>query len=235
VSSEWMNLLRASGCGPPWVVLEGRMAVEAALAGWWEVAGVMMDESHPWDVPVWSGLEVVRTTADELARLGDPGRHAGVLGLAREPAETREVAAFCKSLEAGALLVVAPRLADPALVGRLMAQAESAGAAGVLFGAEGASPFGAEAVEASGGAVFRLPVRVADGGQLLRSLKAAAVDLTGWEPDGGPSAPAPSSGRRALVLGDPVGGLGPFWRAACDRRGGGDWQPQMKAMAAAGG
>jgi tRNA G18 (ribose-2'-O)-methylase SpoU len=230
-----MNLLRAPACGPPWVVLEGRTAVEAALAGWWDVAGVMIDESHPWEIPTWSGLEVERTTEAELAGLGNPGRHAGVLGLAREPAETREVAAFCKSLDAGALLVVAPRLDDPVLVGRLMAQAESAGAAGVLFGAEGASPFGAEAVEASGGAVFRLPVRVADGGQLLRSLKAAAVDLTGWEPGGGPAAPAPSSGRRALVLGDPVAGLGPFWRAACDRRGGGDWESQLKTMVAAGG
>ncbi len=235
MSSEWMNLLRAPACGPPWVVLEGRTAVEAALAGWWDVAGVMIDESHPWEIPTWSGLEVERTTEAELAGLGNPGRHAGVLGLAREPAETREVAAFCKSLDAGALLVVAPRLDDPVLVGRLMAQAESAGAAGVLFGAEGASPFGAEAVEASGGAVFRLPVRVADGGQLLRSLKAAAVDLTGWEPGGGPAAPAPSSGRRALVLGDPVAGLGPFWRAACDRRGGGDWESQLKTMVAAGG
>lgn len=235
MNSEWMNLLRAPDRGLPWVLLEGRSAVEAALAGWWEVAGVMIDESHPWEVPAWSGLEVERTTAAELAGLGDPGRHGGVLGLAREPAESREVAVFCKSLEAGALLVVAPRLVDPVRAGRLMARAESAGAGGVLFGAEGASPFGAEAIGASGGAVFRLPVRVADSGQLLRSLKAAAVDLTGWEPDGGPAAPGPSSGRRALVLGDPVAGLGPFWRAACDRRGGGDWEQQLNAMAGAGG
>lgn len=225
-----MNLLRAPACAPPWVVLEGRAAVEAALAGWWEVAGVMMEESHPWEVPPWSGLDVRRMTAAGMAGFGDPERHGGVLGLAREPAETREVAAFCKALDADAMLVVAPRLADPVLAGRLMRQAEGIGAAAVLFGAEGTSPFGPAAIEASGGAAFRLPVRVADGGQLLRSLKAAAVDLTGWEQDGGPAAAAPAAGRRALVIGDSESGLGPFWRSACDRRGGGEWESLLRGF-----
>jgi len=235
VTFDWIHHLRAPACDPPWVVLEGRTAVEAALAGWWEVAGVMMEESHPWEVPAWSGLEVRRMTAAGMADFGDPQRHGGVLGLAREPAETREVAAFCKALASDALLVVAPRLADPVLAGRLMRQAEFIGAAAVLFGAEGTSPFGPAAIEASGGAAFRLPVRIADGGQLLRSLKAAAVDLTGWEQAGGPAAAAPGGGRRALVIGDPESGLGPFWRSACDRRGGGEWENLLRSFASESG
>ena len=200
-----------------WILLEGRPAVEAALAGWWEVAGVLVDEAANGDFGTWSGLEVARRPAADLAGIGDPGRHGGVVGWAKRPAETREVAAFTRGLDPAALLVVCPRIADPWRTGELVREAVRHGAAGVLCGAEGASPFSPEAVHASAGAVFRLPVRVADGGQLLRSLKAAAVELVGLEVEGDRPAPDATEGRRALVMGDPANGLGPFWRAACDR------------------
>lgn len=234
---EWLNLLRdqAAGRRDPWVLLEGQATLEAALAGWWEVAGLMIDESHPWEVPAWSGLEVVRKPAGELERLGNPARHAGVLGVARQPAETAEVAAFARSLDPDALLVVCPKLVDPGFAGNVMRHADAIGAAGVLFGTEGTSPFDATAVAASAGAVFRLPVRVADGGLILRSLKAAAVDLTGWEAGGNAVGDDWLPGRRALVVGDPGAGLGPFWRAACDRRGGDDLETLLRNFAAKAG
>lgn len=232
----WMDLLRgpAASRGRAWVLLEGREAVEAAQAGWWEVAGVMVAESHPWEVPTWSGLEVRRAGDAEMGRIGCPQRHGGVLGLARVPAETREVATFAQSLASDALLVVCPRLSDPVFAGGLMAQAAKLGAAGVLFGAEGVSPFDPAAVAASAGAVFRLAVRVADAGQMLRSLKAASVDLSGWEEGAGPLVEHPMPrGRRALVVGEPGFGLGPFWRAHCDRWGGGDLETIFRGLTAA--
>lgn len=211
--------------------MEGQATLEAALAGWWEVAGVMIDEAHPWEVPAWSGLEVVRRPLAELECLGSTARHAGVLGLARVPAETAEVANFARSLEPDALLVVCPKLVDPEFAGVMTRHAEAIGAAGVLFGSDGVSPFGSTAIAASEGAVFRLPVRVADGGLILRSLKAAAVDLTGWEAGEFATAGEGLSGRRALVVGDPEAGLGPFWRAACDRRSGGDLESLLRSLA----
>ncbi len=235
--SGWLGELRRQVAErrDPWVLLEGRAAVEAALAGWWEVAGVLIEEDHPWVLPPWSGPEMLRRDAAEMAGLGDPARHQGVLGLARLPAETAEVAAFARALEPDAWLVVCPRPSDAAYAGRLVGLAAARGAAGVLFGAEGGSPFAPAAVEASEGALFRIPVRVADGGQLLRSLKAAAVHLVGLEPSAGPRDTAPpSSGRRALVVGDPEAGLGPFWRAACDRRTAGDPADLLDWLAAAG-
>lgn len=225
-----MNRLLDPARAAPWVVLEGRPAVEAALAGWWEVAGVLVEHDHEWEVPAWSGLEVRRWPRAELAAIGSAERHRGVLGLARMPAETREVAGFLKSLPADALLLVIPRSADPRLAGGMAARAMEHGAAGILFGAEGISPFHPELVAASGGAVFRLPVRMADGGQLLRSLKAAGVDLCGWEAGAAPLAAPPTTGRRALVLGDGDAGLGPFWRALCDRCGGGDREELFQSM-----
>ena len=215
----------------PWVVLEGQAVLEAALAGWWEVTGVMIDEAHPWELPSWSGLEVMRMRSVELDGLADPLRHRGVLGLARIPAEISEVAAFSKALEPDALLVVCPKLVDPEFAGSVMRHAEAAGAAGVLFGNDGASPFGAIAVAASAGAVFRLPLRVADGGVILRSLKASGVDLTGWESGDFSGVLSPPVGRRALVVGDPGAGLGPFWRAACNRRAGGKVEELLGSLA----
>lgn len=232
--AEWLRELRGQVVEQraPWVLLEGRAAVEAAMAGWWEVVGILIDEAHPWEIPPWSGPEVLRRSAGELAALGDAGAHQGVLGLARLPAESFEVAAFVRALGPEALLVVCPRVGDAARAGRLIALAAEQGAAAVLFGAEGASPFAAAAVAASAGALFRIPVRVADGGQLLRSLKAAAVHLVGLEPAAGPLDPAPPPGRRALVVGDPATGLGAFWRAACDRRTAGEAAELLARLAA---
>lgn len=237
MNSDWQTLLQAQAARPDdaWVLLEGQATVEAALAGWWEVAGVLLEDDHPWEIPAWSGLEVRRRPAQELRQLGEPSRHRGLLGLAKVPAETQEVATLAKSLADGGLLVVCPRLSDPGLAGAVTRHAEACGAAGILFGRESASPFDPRAIAASAGAVFRLPVRVADGGVILRGLKAAGVDLTGWEASAAPTGWHPPAGRRALVVGDPGHGLGPFWRAACDRHGDGDWPQLLTSLAAEAG
>jgi tRNA G18 (ribose-2'-O)-methylase SpoU len=230
--TDWQTTLREqlTDCQDPWVVLEGQGMVEAALAGWWEVAGVMISEDHSWQVPVWSGMEVVRETPEEMERLADASIHGGVLGLAKRPSETGEVATFLRSLDVEALVVVCPRLDQAAVVGDVIRLAAEYGAAGVLFGAEGVSPFHVEAVRAAGGALFQLPIRTADGGLLLRSLKAAGVELCGWE-QATFSGEAVTIGRRALVMGDPEKGLGPFWRAACDRQVGGEVAVVMQGLA----
>ncbi|HEY1123199.1 MAG TPA: TrmH family RNA methyltransferase [Haloferula sp.] len=230
--TNWQTILSEELISPrgPWVVLEGQGMVEAALAGWWEVSGVMISEDHSWEVPVWSGMEVDRQAPEEMGRLADAAIHGGVLGLAKQPSETGEVATFLRSLDAEALLVVCPRLDDPKVAGDVIRLAAEHEAAGVLFGAEGVSPFHVEAVRAAGGALFQLPIRIADGGLLLRSLKAAGVELCGWEQEAF-SGDAVTEGRRALVMGDPEKGLGPFWKAACDRQVGGEVAAALDELA----
>jgi tRNA G18 (ribose-2'-O)-methylase SpoU len=194
----------------------------------------MISEAHSWQVPVWSGMEVERLAPAEMDRLADASVHGGVLGLAKRPSETGEVATFLRSLDAEALVVVCPRLDHPQVAGEVIRLAAEHGAAGVLFGAEGISPFHVEAVRAAGGAIFQLPIRTADGGLLLRSLKAAGVELCGWE-QAAFSGEAATTGRRALVMGDPEKGLGPFWRAACDRQVGGEVAAALQELAVEGG
>jgi hypothetical protein len=127
--TDWQTTLREqlTDCQDPWVVLEGQGMVEAALAGWWEVAGVMISEDHSWQVPVWSGMEVVRETPEEMERLADASIHGGVLGLAKRPSETGEVATFLRSLDVEALVVVCPRLDQAAVVGDVIRLASAIG------------------------------------------------------------------------------------------------------------
>ena len=204
----------------PWVVLEGRHAVEAAVAGWWDVHGVVASAESSWDLPGWSGLEVQRRSRQELEALAGYAFHRGVLGLARQPEETGDVAGLLEELSKEALIVVCPGLADAANAGAILRNAAALGAEAVLFGSDGVSPFERKAVRASGGALFRIPVRVADGGQMLRCLKAGGFRLVGTAAGKGNPAihevdwPA---GRLALVFGAEDQGLGPFWSAACNR------------------
>lgn len=233
---EWLSVLLAQTeeRTDPWVLLEGQAVVEAALAGWWEVPGVLLGNEHPWEVPTWSGLEELRRPDAELEGLADPVRHGGVLGIAKMPRETAEVAAFMRGLAPEALLVVCPRLDDPSMIGEIMRGAESFDAAGVIFGAEGRSPFEPDAVQASGGALFKLPVRIADGGLILRSLLAADFQLVGLDdsPDAIAAANLPAlTSRRALVFGDEEGKLGKFWKSACNLRVRGDADTVLSHLA----
>jgi tRNA G18 (ribose-2'-O)-methylase SpoU len=238
VEPEWLSVLLAQveERSDPWVLLEGQANVEAALAGWWEVPGVLVAEDHPWEAPVWSGLELFRKDPGEIEDLADSSAHGGILGLAKIPNETGDVAAFMKGLEAEALLVVCPRLDDPSSIGEIVRGAEAFDAAGVIFGAEGMSPFEPDAVRASGSTMFKLPIRIADGGMVLRCLLAGGFQLIGLDesPDAGAVEDLPVlASRRALVLGDEDGRLGRFWRSACSVRVRGDADTALSHLALA--
>jgi tRNA G18 (ribose-2'-O)-methylase SpoU len=145
--------------------------------------------------------------------------HGGVLGLTRQPDETADVAGLMTELDEDALIIVCPRLEDVGQVGSIIRNAAALGAKAVVFGREGASPFERGSVRASSGAIFRLPLRVADGGQILRCLKTAGFQLIGGtegEKCVSLSRLELEPGRHALVVGSHVTGLGSFWKAACD-------------------
>lgn len=233
---EWLSVLitQVGERRDPWVLLEGQASVEAALAGWWEVPGVLVAEDHPWEAPIWSGMELVRKRRGEIDELSDAGIHGGVLGLAKIPGETGEVAAFLKSLPAEALLVVCTRPGDPEASGEILRGADAFDAAGVLFGVEGRSPFEPEVIRVAGESVFKLAVRIADGGLILRCLLAAGFQLIGLDEEAGSKKPGDLpdlAARRALIIGDEAEGLGKFWRSACNFRVSGDVDEVLSHLA----
>jgi TrmH family RNA methyltransferase len=114
--------------------------------------------------------------------------------------------------------MVCPRLYDGLQVGSIIRNAAALGAQAVMIGREGVSPFERRSVRASSGAVFRIPVRVADGGQILRCLKMAGFQLIGravGEECVSLDRLELEPGRHAVIVGD-EDGLGSFWKAACD-------------------
>lgn len=204
----------------PWVVLEGRHAVEAAVAGWWDVQGVVASRESEWDLPDWSGLEVMRRSREEMKEVAGYPFHRGVLGLARQPDEVADVAGLMEELPDDAMIVVCPKLTDAANAGAIVRNAAALGAQAVIFGEEGVSPFDRKAVRASAGALFRIPVRVADGGLILRCLKAGDFSMVGATVDKeerGLEVADFCDGRLALLIGSEEDGLGSFWLKACDQ------------------
>lgn len=221
-TADWMQELSAQmkSRQDPWVVLEGRHAVESAMTNWWDIVGVLAGEHSEWSPPEWSGLVVVREDRQTLEAIAGYRFHRGVLGLARQPEEVSDVQGLLSELGAESTVVVCPRLSDPSNVGAVIRNAAALGADAVLLGSEGASPFDRKAVRASSGALFGLQVRVADSGQILRCLKAAhfrLIGTTGEAEAGSLDATEPVDGRVALVIGSEADGLGSFWMKACDR------------------
>lgn len=220
---EWVEELRAQirRRMDPWVVLEGRHSVEGAIAGWWDVVGILAGEGCGWEPPTWSGLELLRGSREWVDAVAGYAFHRGVVGLARQPEETADVRGLMAELEPDAVVVVCPGLADASNAGAVIRNAAALGAKAVIFGAEGVSPFERKAVRASSGALFRLPVRVADNGQVLRCLKAARFRIIGAD-SAGDAVELPAleaeEGRVALVIGSEADGLGLFWSSACDVR-----------------
>lgn len=218
---EWVNELKEQirQRQDPWVVLEGKQAVEAAVAGWWDVSGILAGENCEWEPPDWSGLELLRRPEVFFEDFASISSHGGVLGLAKLPDETANLAGLIAELDSDALVMVCPRLHDGLQVGLVIRNAAALGAKAVIFGREGVSPFEQVSVKASSGAIFRVPVRVADGGQILRCLKMAGFQLIGRAQEEN-SVPLDrlelDPGRHAVIIGAEGEGLGSFWKAACD-------------------
>jgi len=218
---EWLQeiTLQMKERTDPWVVLEGRHAVEGAMGGWWDIVGVLAGTHCDWEPPEWSGLNVIRKEREVLMATADYGFHRGVLGLARQPDEVADVTGLMSELSSNSTIVVCPRLTEASNVGALIRHAAALGAEAVILGSEGASPFEREAVRSSAGALFRVPVRVADSGQILRCLKAAKFQLYGMSEAKEATSLTEMElvgGRSALVIGAEGDGLGSFWMQACD-------------------
>ncbi|WP_448585361.1 TrmH family RNA methyltransferase [Thermaurantiacus sp.] len=117
-------------------------------------------------------------------------------------------------------LVAAERLRDPGNLGTLLRACDAAGAGGLVLLGPSTDPFSVEAVRASMGAIFTVPVVVAAGLEGLLAWKAEhRATLTGAAlVPGAEDYRVADYGQRAiLLLGNEAEGLPEPMRAACDR------------------
>ncbi len=155
------------------------------------------------DVPV----ELVQDAL--LERLAPSETPSGLLAACALPAACDRPEAVLAG--ASGIVVLAVRVQNPGSVGTLVRSAAAFGADG-LVAAGGADPWGPKAVRASAGAIHRLPVARAEGGErdpaLAAGLRDGAFRLVAAVPRGGTDPAAVDwSGPVALLLGAEVAGL----------------------------
>jgi TrmH family RNA methyltransferase len=158
------------------------------------------------------GVPIVPVTADLLSRLAYGERASGIVAVAKAPAASLEAL----RLRAEAPIVgILEDVEKPGNLGAVCRSADGAGldaliAAGTT--AAPADPWNPNAVRASLGTVFTLPLAVASTGNVLAWLRDRGLRVVAARVDGSvPYAEADLRGSVALVLGSEATGLSQAW------------------------
>ncbi len=185
-------------------VAEGRREVERALAAGLAVRAVYV---APELAPDWSGAgtNAEEVSAAVLARMAYRAEPEGVLAVVEVP--HRELPA------SPTLVLVAVGIEKPGNLGAMARTADAAGADGLLVADARSDPWNPNAIRASTGAVFTLPiVNVSrdDVSALPLRVVAAVLDAPKRYTDADLSTPV------ALLVGAEDAGLDDGWRALAD-------------------
>jgi TrmH family RNA methyltransferase len=156
-----------------------------------------------------AGAEIVPVTREVFAKLAFGDRTEGIVAVARTPRRTLEEL----KLPSQPIVAVLERIEKPGKVGAILRSADAAGISAVLLADAGTDLLNPNAIRASQGAVFTLPIAVADGDTLRAWLRerrfrifAARVDAQLDYTKANWTAPA------AIVLGSEADGLSDCWQ-----------------------
>ncbi|MCW3848750.1 RNA methyltransferase [Sphingomonas sp. LB-2] len=160
-----------------------------------------------------AGGEAIETNADILSKLSGKDNPGAVVGVYPE---------FAVQLEAldrssAAIWLVAERLRDPGNLGTILRTADAVGAGGLILVDECVDPFSVEAVRASMGALFTVPVVRASWAEFRDWLREGPGQLVGLSLD------TKSDYRAAryaaptfLLTGNEAQGMPDYMAAECD-------------------
>jgi RNA methyltransferase, TrmH family len=155
----------------------------------------------------------IETNADILAKLSgkdNPGAVVGVYG---------EFEARLEELDrsAASIWLVAERLRDPGNLGTILRTADAIGAGGLILIDECVDPFSVEAVRASMGALFTVPVARASWAEFQHWLRSGPGQLVGLSLDTEHDYQAPRyESPTFLLTGNEAQGMPDFMAAECD-------------------
>ncbi|WP_326524554.1 TrmH family RNA methyltransferase [Sphingomonas sp.] len=160
-----------------------------------------------------AGGDAIETTPDILSKLSGKDNPGAVIGVYREFPTPLD--ALDRS--AAAIWLVAERMRDPGNLGTILRTADAVGAGGVILIDESVDPFSVEAVRASMGALFTVPVARARWDEFRAWLRGGPGQLVGLSLD-------TSSGYRAaayaaptfLLTGNEAQGMPDHMAAECD-------------------
>ncbi len=156
-----------------------------------------------------AGSEVFVVPDSAAQRISDVQSPSGVLAVG--PLRLKSAAAL---FAGGSPLLILADLNDPANAGTLLRSADAFGCAGVLFGRLGVDPYHPKVVRGSMGAVFRVPLAVADPAEAAAAAADAGVRVAGLAAWGKPIATPELAPPLAIVVGHERRGLG-AWESLC--------------------
>lgn len=177
-------------------------------------------ETHPLlealeDDVAAAGGEVIETTPDILSKITGKDNPQAVAGAFAE----FDTALAALDRTRSAIWLVAQELRDPGNLGTMLRTADAVGAGGLILIDDCADPFSVEAVRASMGAIFTVPVARAGWDEFLPWLRGGEGQLVAASlRDAVPYRGAPYCGPCFLLIGNESQGLPPAYEEACDMR-----------------
>jgi len=201
------------------ILIDGHRALGLALAAGVRVAAVYHcpERDTPearavLDQAGANGIAPVAVAAAAFQKIAFGDAPDSVVAVAERPRAALEAL----RLPENALVAVAVGLEKPGNLGALVRAADGAGAHAVLA-VDGADPFGPNAVRASRGTVFSVPLAEADSDAALAWLAARGLHIVATLPDADfVYTDVPLGGPVAVVLGEEHAGLPEAWRRAAD-------------------
>jgi RNA methyltransferase, TrmH family len=145
-----------------------------------------------------------------IAKLAFGDRSDGVVAIVRPPSTT--LTGLLDALPAEPLVVVAEAVEKPGNLGAILRTADGAGADGVVAADARTDLFNPNAIRASLGTIFALPVTAAPSTEVLEALAGRGLRMVGARVDAERSyVDADLRGPLALVLGSEAEGLRSAW------------------------
>ncbi len=160
-----------------------------------------------------AGGEAIETTADILSKLSGKDNPQAVVGVFAEFAATLDTL----DRAAAPIWLVAERLRDPGNLGTILRTGDAVGAGGLILIGACVDPFSVEAVRASMGALFTVPVVQTDWAPFLAWLRSGPGQLVGLSLDTKTDYRAAAYAAPCFLLtGNEAQGMPDDYAAACD-------------------
>jgi TrmH family RNA methyltransferase len=197
------------------MIIDGTREIRRALGGRldWVEAFVAEDLLQAEDADVAeelrsAGAEMLSVTADVFAKLAFGDRAEGIVAIARTPDRRLEDL----TLSTQPTVAVLEAVEKPGNVGAVLRSADAAGIDAVVLADPHTDLFNPNTIRASQGAVFTLPIAVADGEAVRRWLRDRQFRIFAARVDGAVDYTAarlvPPA---AIVLGSEASGLSEHW------------------------
>lgn len=157
------------------------------------------------------GVRLIETSENILAQIAKRENPQTVIGAYRQRLAPLD------ALE-GKIIVALDGVRDPGNLGTIIRTADSVGAGGVVLVGETCDPFSVEAVRATMGSIFAMPLARASLADLVRYKTQRGAALIGASLKGADMAADEALPERVVVfMGNEQSGLNPEMEAACDR------------------